>query len=239
MQGIDDAIRDRLRLMLSRNLSVQEEERRRIARDLHDHLGQQLTALHLQLDALHRVADHRGGELSDQIGAVQTLALQIDRDLHFLTSQLRSSVLEHIGLVAALTDFVEAFAATHEMTISLDVLGFGAERLVAESEVHLYRVAQEALNNARKHAQAQRLEVMLQQHRGRVVLSISDDGIGFDAEALMADAHDAGLGLLGMRERAGLIGGTLQIESTPGHGTTVIVSTPAVFREPRWQPLGD
>jgi signal transduction histidine kinase len=230
MQGIDEAIKDRLRLMLSRNLSVQEEERRRIARDLHDHLGQQLTALHLQLDALHRATEQRGGDLSDHVGQVQALALQIDRDLHYLTSQLRSSVLEHVGLVAALTDFVEAFASTHEIGTSLDILGFGTHRLVPEIEVHLYRVAQEALNNARKHAQAKHADVILQHHGGRVVLTVADDGIGFDAEAI-SEAHDAGLGLLGMRERAGLIGGTLQIESSPGLGTTVIVSAPAVFTD--------
>ena len=231
MQGIDAAIKDRLRLMLSRNLSIQEEERRRIARDLHDHLGQQLTALHLQLDALRRAGEGQQTALLSQIERVQALAQQIDRDLHFLTSQLRSSVLDHIGLVAALTDYVDVFAVTHSLPTSLQVVGFGKERLVADLEVHLYRVAQEAMNNARKHACAASIDVILQCHASRVVLTISDDGSGFDADEATTEAHDDGLGLLGMRERAALIGGTLHIESALGMGTTVVLSAPAVFRE--------
>jgi signal transduction histidine kinase len=231
MQGIDDAIKDRLRLMLSRNFSVQEEERRRIARDLHDHVGQQMTVLHLHLEALHRLSGNGQSEYADRITQVQTLALQIDRDLHFLTSHLRSSVLDHVGLVAALGDFVTAFTTAHKLPVSLDVVGLGETRLLTDIEVHLYRVAQEALNNARKHARATSLDVMLQHVGGRIVLSVSDDGVGFDADAVTSGPHDVGLGLLGMRERAALIGGTLQIESTAGEGTSIILSAPAVFRD--------
>jgi signal transduction histidine kinase len=231
MADIDDAIKERLRLMLSRNLSAQEEERRRVARDLHDHLGQQLTALHLQLDAVHRLSDQQGGSLSEPIARVQMLAQQIDRDLHFLTSEMRTSVLDHLGLAAALTDYVEFYEQTHALPVSLDVIGFGERRLTSELEIHLFRIAQEALNNVRKHAHATNVEVVLQHHDGRVVLTVADNGIGFDVDAMTSNSHDAGLGILGMRERAALAGGSLQIECLPEQGCSVILSAPAVFRD--------
>lgn len=231
MQGIDDAIRDRLRRMLSRNLSAQEEERRRIARDLHDHIGQQLTGLHLELAALHRQAQAEGGGLTGRLARVQELACQIDRDLHFLTSELRDSVLEHVGLIAAIDDFVTTFSTTHQIAVSFEAVGFGERRPLRDLEVHLYRVTQEALNNARKHARATSLAILIQHSDGRIVLTVSDDGTGFDAEAVTAGRHDDGLGVMGMRERAALIGGTLEIESTPGQGTNIIVAAPAVFRD--------
>lgn len=228
MSALDDAIKDRLRLMLSRNLSSQEEERRRIARDLHDHLGQELTGLHLQLEGLHHAARSRDPDLADGIARVQALARRIDRDLHAVTADLRSSVLEHVGLPAALTDLVASFTTSHNIPALIDVIGFANGRLQADIEVHLYRVAQEALNNARKHAQASSLEVVLQQSAGRVVLSVVDDGVGFSDDAALGRPIEQGLGLLGMRERAALIGGTLQIETMEGQGTSVILSAPIV-----------
>jgi signal transduction histidine kinase len=216
--------------MLSRHLSVQEEERRRIARDLHDHVGQQMTAMHLQLDALLRLANQRGSELAPHISRVQALASQIARDLHVLTSQLRASVLEHLGLAAAVTDLAQAYSEPHTLPITVDVVGFTKRRLISDLENHFYRVAQEALSNARNHSGATRIEVVLQCHDGRVVLIVADDGIGFDVDAIMADGHDGGLGLLGMCERAALVGGSLHIESGPGEGSSVIMSAPAKFR---------
>jgi PAS domain S-box-containing protein len=222
------------RLLLSRLITLQEEERRRIARDLHDHLGQQVTALHLQFAALKKQLGAEGSEALARLEDTHAVFTQLDKDLDFFTWELRPGALYNLGLVAALTDFVGAFAQNYELRVSFESVGVNDGNLHQDVEINLYRIAQEALNNVYKHAKASRADVLLQQSDGRVILTFSDDGVGFAAdEQSQRGPLERGLGLLGMKERATLLGGAVEIESTPGQGTSVIAIVPAIAPERR------
>jgi two-component system sensor histidine kinase NreB len=215
----------RIRQLLRKLITAQEEERRRIARDLHDHVGQQLTALHLHLAALGRCGPD---DLvwQKRFEETQESLQQLDRDLDVFTWELRPAVIYDLGLAPALTDFVAGFAKNYGIRANFELLCMAAPRLVPETEINLYRIAQEALNNIHKHAKATSIDVFLQQRDKHIVLSIIDNGRGFDPRIADDGAHGSGLGLMGMRERASLIGGTVSIE-TGSHGTSVIVTVPA------------
>ena len=219
---------ERIRRLLAQLVSVQEGERKRIARDLHDHLGQQMTALQLKLGSLTAGQDD---VTNDRVTDLRALVLQLDRDLRFFTRELRPAALYDIGLAAALTDFVEAYAENYGIAVSFEAVGMPEQRLAPDLEINLYRIAQEALNNVHKHAVPSKVDVFLQYRDGSVVLSVIDDGIGFDADAAGRE-HD-GLGLTGMRERAALVGGRVELETRPGEGTSIIASAPARFVDHR------
>jgi signal transduction histidine kinase len=208
-------------------IAAQEEERRRIARDLHDHLGQQMTALQLQVAALGRTGPD-DPEWQRRFKDTQAYLNQLDRDLDFFTWELRPAAVYDLGLAPALTDYVTAFAKNYEIPVNLEVVNVPPKRLVPEIEINLYRIAQEALNNVYKHAKATAVDVFLQQRDERIVLSVIDNGRGFDPLVAADNSRDRGLGLLGMRERANLVGGAVQIE-TGTRGTAVIVSVPAAL----------
>jgi two-component system CheB/CheR fusion protein len=208
----DDAV-DLLRKLVT----AQEDERARIARDLHDHLGQQLTALRLALErhrdsSLDRQAD-------EELARALALAKQVDGEVDFLAWELRPAMLDDLGLAAALPHFLDEWAAHYGVAANFQTSGALVRRLSAEVEITFYRVAQEALNNVSKHAHATRVDVVLEGHADAIVLVVEDDGVGFDSAA--KDRSATGIGLIGMRERAALIGGTLEVESAPGKGTTV------------------
>jgi two-component system CheB/CheR fusion protein len=203
--------------LLHQLVNVQEDERRRIARDLHDHLGQQLTALRLALER----ARHAGS--ADAAGGIdQALALtnQVSRDVDFLSWELRPAVLDELGLGAALPRFAAEWAAHVGIAAECRVSGFESSQLPREAQVAFYRIAQEALNNVAKHAHASRADVVLATNDGEVVLVVEDDGIGFDDAT---DSSQSGLGLVSMRERAALVTATLQIESSVGKGTSIFL----------------
>ena len=214
----------RVRKLLNQLITVQEEERRRIARDLHDDLGQKMTALHLKLEALRRAASG-DPELRDRTKDAQEFVRALDRDLDFFTWELRPAALYDLGLGQALRDFVEQWSTHFGVEAHFEVVGVGTERYRPHIEINLYRIAQEALNNIHKHAAAKCVEVVLMRRGGELVLSIEDDGRGFDP--LHAQQEGRGLGLTGMQERATLVGGTLQIERAASGGTTVMVRAPA------------
>ena len=218
---------DRIRKLLSRLISVQEDERRRIARDLHDDLGQKMTALHLKLEALRR-AD-AGSPLHSQIQEAQAFVQQLDRDLDFFTWELRPAALYDLGLVPALRDYVTQWSKNYAVAAEFEAIGIGPERLRPEVEIDMYRIAQEALNNVHKHAHADSVVVMLQRSDGEVVLSVEDDGVGFDAERVARSV--LGIGLIGMQERASLMNATIEFEHAESGGTTVIVRAPAMLRK--------
>jgi two-component system, chemotaxis family, CheB/CheR fusion protein len=220
---------DQVRKLLARLISIQEEERRRIARDLHDHLGQQMTALHLKLEALRRSAAE-SGPLQQQIVGTQEFVTKLDRDLDFFTWELRPAALYDLGLVPALGDFVRQWSQNYRIAAEFEALGIPPTRLRPEIEINLYRLAQEALNNIVKHARATAVTVIFQRRDDTVVLTIEDDGVGFDPGARL-EVREQAIGLVGMRERAGILGGSLDIESEVGHGTTVIARVPAVFTQ--------
>ena len=199
-------------------IRAQEEERKRIARDLHDEVNQALTALLLRIEAAAQEAPDR---LREQLDEVKRLADQAMGELLDLARQLRPTALDDHGLVAALRTHVRDFDRRGPARASFWVdprLG----ELSPDAQVVVYRVAQEAIVNAARHSGASRVEVSLEPGDGKVRLQVADNGSGF------AFAEEGkGLGLDGMRERALLVGGTLEIDSRPGKGTTVRLEVPA------------
>jgi two-component system sensor histidine kinase UhpB len=193
-------------------LRAQEEERARVARDLHDEVNQSLTGVLLRLEAAREAAPP---ELEAELDETKALANQAMRELLSLARQLRPSALDDLGLKAAIGGLVENLGLSGaEVTFEAD----GDFADVAEDrQLVVYRVAQEALSNAARHSEANRVEARLSRPGAGVELEVSDDGRGF----AFAEAEQGGLGLAGMRERAMLVGGELTIESRPGRGTTV------------------
>jgi PAS domain S-box-containing protein len=210
--------------LLTRLVLAQEDERRRIARELHDQLGQQLTALRLTLATLKTQSVERT-DLSVQVETLQELALQLDQDIAFRVWELRPTPLENVGLRAALTNFVHNWSKHFGIHVQLHASGSSDESLTSEVETMMYRLSQEALNNVAKHARAQHVDIVLERNADYLSLIIEDDGVGFDP--LDTETVGQGFGLTGMRERAALFHADLQIESTPGRGTTVILRVPA------------
>lgn len=208
--------------LLRQLVSAQEEERRRLARELHDQLGQPLSALRMGLAALPP---------ADAVARLQRLAAELDADVDRLALELRPGALDDVGLQAALEQHFARWGQQHEVSVEFATVGLAGGRLPEEVEVVLYRVAQEALTNILKHAQARRVSMVLELRPHLVVLIVEDDGRGFDPEAVQRRSPaDGRLGLLGMQERVAIVGGTLTIESTPGQGTTLFVRVPLPVR---------
>jgi two-component system, NarL family, sensor histidine kinase UhpB len=197
-------------------LRAQEEERARVARDLHDEVNQSLTGLLLRLEAVREAAPP---ELEPELAATRSLANQAMQELLSLARQLRPTALDDLGLAAAIAgqlEQVERSGLAAELTTEGDF-----SDLDDDVQLVVYRVAQEALTNAARHSGAQRIATSLRRTSDGVDLEISDDGRGFAFEQ-----SERGLGIGGMRERALLIGAELTIESRPGDGTTVRLSVP-------------
>jgi PAS domain S-box-containing protein len=208
---------------LHRLVTAQEDERKRIARELHDQFGQEMTVLRLKLDILKKGCE--GNEkLHRQVDEIQKVARQLDSDVDFLAWKMRPTVLDDIGIVAALDQFVRQWSAHFNIPADFDAKRFSRTRLDSEVETNFYRITQEALNNIYKHARASRVNISLEPRNGDVVLIIEDNGIGFEPDEQIS--VEKGMGLVGMSERAALIGGKLEIESTKSAGTTIYVSVP-------------
>lgn len=199
-------------------LQAQEEERARVARDLHDEVNQSLTGLLLRLEAAREAAPP---ELEAELAETKALANQAMRELLSLARQLRPTALDDLGLKAATAGQVEQLARG-EIEAKFSAEG-DFSGLDDDAQLVVYRVAQEALSNAARHSGATHVTVrLLRSGDGGVELTVSDDGGGF-----AFDESEGGLGIGGMRERALLIGGELTIESRPGHGTTVRLTVPS------------
>ena len=205
--------------LLARLVFAQEDERRRIARDMHDEIGEHLTALGLRIGQL-KAACTGSADLTRQIEALEVIARSLDQDVDRLAWELRPTALDDLGLRAALTNYVQDWSDRVGIPARLHTSGLQDERLAPDVETTLYRVAQEALNNAAKYSRAHQVEVMLDRRPDSVLLVVEDDGIGFEVDG---KEKVQGFGLVGMRERAALVGGTLEIESVPGEGTTILV----------------
>ena len=198
-------------------LHAQEEERARVARDLHDEVNQSLTGLLLRLEAAREAAPP---ELEGELAETKALANQAMTELLSLARQLRPTALDDLGLAAAIGGQVERLGHA-ELEARLQAEGDFSD-LGDDAQLVVYRVAQEALNNAARHSGAKRVEVRLRRAEdGGVVLEVADDGRGF-----AFDESESGLGIGGMRERALLVGAELTIESRPGAGTTVRLDLP-------------
>lgn len=198
-------------------LQAQEEERARVARDLHDEVNQSLTGLLLRLEAAREAAPP---ELEAELAATKSLANQAMTELLSLARQLRPTALDDLGLVAATAGQVEQLARG-EIAAEFETEGDFSD-LSDDAQLVVYRVAQEALSNAARHSAAERVDVRLRRRGdGGVELTVADDGRGF----AFAEA-ERGLGIGGMRERALLVGGELTIESRPERGTKVRLAVP-------------
>ncbi|MCA1601151.1 MAG: GAF domain-containing protein, partial [Acidobacteria bacterium] len=228
---LQEEVRERRRIegerveLLRRIVFAQEDERRRIAREMHDQFGQQLTVLKMKLDKLHEDCREQTS-LCEQLEALQAIAVQLDDDVDYLAWEMRPTALDDLGLLAALSSYVQNWSKHFGVPVQLHTSRMDNDRLTPEIETALFRIAQEALNNVAKHAEARLVAVVLERRAQHVSLIIEDNGVGFDSQQGFNDA-DRGLGLLGMRERAALVNGTVEIESQPGLGATVLVRIPA------------
>jgi two-component system, NarL family, sensor histidine kinase UhpB len=198
-------------------LDAQEEERARVARDLHDEVNQSLTGLLLRLEAAR---EHAPSELAEELAEIRALANKAMQELLTLARALRPTVLDDLGLKAALAGHVTELERQSGMDAEFESVGDVAS-LPADVQTVVYRVAQEALSNAVSHSGADRLDVRLERRDGLVELTVADDGRGFTF-----DQATTGLGLAGMRERALLVNGDLQVESRPQVGTRVRLLVP-------------
>jgi signal transduction histidine kinase len=203
---------------LRRIVAAQELERRRLARELHDETGQALTSILLGLRTVESAKTHDG--VKEAAEELRELVLSTLHDVRSLAVELRPKALDDFGLEPALERLTTTFA--EQTGISVDYHARLPERLPADIETALYRIVQEALTNIVKHAQATRVSIVVTRQRNSVKAVIEDDGVGFEEE----EAHEDGLGLLGMRERLQLVGGRFAIESDAGSGTTIVAEVP-------------
>jgi PAS domain S-box-containing protein len=206
--------------LLRRLVTAQEDERRRVSRELHDGLGQELTALILGLKALEETVP-RDAPSRGRLREVEAIVGRIGREAHDLAVELRPTALDDLGLGSALAAYVARWSERTGVLAAFQSPGLDGDRLPPEVETTVYRFVQEALNNVAKHAGARRASVIVERHRGEITALVEDDGRGFDPERAGPGSARRGLGLLGMRERVALVGGALLIESEDGGGTTV------------------
>jgi PAS domain S-box-containing protein len=219
---------ERMQSLSRRLVEVQENERRRIARELHDEAGHALVSLRFGLRLLEREID-AGGSVGGRVGELVQRTDAVIDGLHRLAADLRPVSLDHLGLEAALRHHSGSAASELGLVVRFKARGFTNERLPAAVETALYRVAQEAMANVARHARATRADVLVEHRGDRVLLMVEDDGVGFEPELVQGDDQ---IGLIGMRERAEALGGTLTIESAPGEGTTVVVEVPSADPHP-------
>jgi signal transduction histidine kinase len=213
------------RQLMERGIELQEEERRRIARELHDQTSQRLTSVLMTLSVLGEAQSLE--EAAVQAGELRSAVAQTLEEVHDLALRLRPRLLDDLGLVAALRHDLGEFRDRYHIPVDLQVVGLEDGRLPSRIETALYRIVQQALVNVARHAHAQSVGVLLEDRGSLVVLVVEDDGVGFDVDEVMGShVLQSNLGLYGMRERAALLGGRLTIESTPGGGTSVFVEIP-------------
>ena len=216
--------REQLQSLSRRLVEVQENERRYVARELHDEAGQALTSLMIQLKLLQREAadpDRVQAGVTELMGEVEGVM----ENLHRLAMDLRPASLDHVGLSAALHQHCRTLAEQLTIQVTFEAVGIEG-RVAPDVETALYRIVQEALNNVIRHGQATRADVLLERRGDRVVAIVEDDGLGFDPEAAAGPDH---LGLVGIQERAMALGGSLTIESSPSQGTALFVEVPNAY----------
>ncbi|HYO62911.1 MAG TPA: sensor histidine kinase [Pyrinomonadaceae bacterium] len=212
------------RHLLRRLVAAQEQERARLSRELHDKMGQHLTALALGLE-VHGAGTSRDSD--ESLRRLHQLADTLSQEVRDLAWELRPPELDHLGLKDALACYAEQWSRRSGVAVDFVSTGGDCRRLAPEAETALYRVAQEALTNVARHAEARDVTLVMEQTPEQVLLVVEDDGRGFDAEETTeATAARRRMGLLGMMERVELAGGTLSIESAAGAGTTLVARVP-------------
>jgi signal transduction histidine kinase len=207
--------------LLKKVIGAQEDERRRIARELHDETSQSLTALAVGLETAGLTSESGQAKLQEKLASLKELAVETLERVHDLIYDLRPSVLDDLGLVAGLRWYAESRLQTAGVRVRLQVKG-SERRLPAEAETALFRIGQEAVNNVARHARASSVLLAVTFEDSRITLDVNDDGEGFNVVAASeTTARQSGWGLMGMEERATLLGGTIEIASKPGSGTRV------------------
>jgi len=215
------------RRLLEQIVVAQEDERRRIARELHDEIGQGLTALVLQLSTAEENVHLPAGEVRSQLEAIRTQTSAVIENVRRLMLDLRPAVLDELGLVPAIRWCAESHLPPAGIELRITTLGLDErDRLPRRLELVAFRLAQEAVTNIVRHAEARHVTIALSRIAGTLDIVVEDDGRGFDVEPLAAPNEGRGWGLAGMRERVALLGGTLSVTSRPGHGTRVSATIP-------------
>ena len=225
-----ELLQEQLRRLSRQVLSAQEEERKEISRELHDVVAQTLTGINVRLAALKKEASVNTKGLDRNIASTQRLVEKSVDIVHRFARELRPAVLDDLGLIPALHSFMKIFGARTGLLAHLTAFA-AVENLDAAKRTVLYRVAQEALTNVARHAKASRVDVNIRQQNGAACMEIKDDGKSFEVERRLHAKGSKRLGLLGMRERVEMVGGTFCIESSPGHGTIVRVEIPLAQAE--------
>ena len=215
---------EQLQFLSRRLVEVQESERRQIARELHDEIGQTLTGLTVGLRLLEREASQPEAVLA-RVADLERTTNSVSESLHGLAINLRPASLDHVGLIAALRQHIDNFRTRYNLETQFEVIGFTQKRLPLNMETTIYRIVQEALTNVVRHAQASRVDIVLKWDNNKLITIIEDNGCGFDPRSVVEKNR---LGLLGMRERAEMVGGSLVVESSEDAGTTILVEVPDV-----------
>jgi signal transduction histidine kinase len=218
-------LQEQLRHLSRQILSTQEEERKKISRELHDVIAQVLTGINVQLATLKAEAAVNTKGLTLNISRTQRMVEKSVDLVHRFARELRPAVLDDLGLIPALHSFTKSFSKKTGLHVSLRAYA-GVEKLDSAKRTVLYRVAQEALTNVARHAQASRVDASIQKLPNAVCLEIKDNGKSFDVEQLLRARKNKRLGLLGMRERVEMVGGQFRIEAVPSQGTTIQAQIP-------------
>jgi signal transduction histidine kinase len=222
-------VKDKERLrgeLLSRLIHAHEEERFRIARELHDQVSQSLTGLTMSLTAAEEAAGADPGRARAALTTIRDVAEGTLEDVRKIIFDLRPTLLDDLGLIPAVRYYARTLLEAQGMEVRFHAAGFGQQRLPSAVETTVFRVAQEAITNVARHSRARVVTISVTLQVGVVRLQIGDDGIGFDAPALLASSGRRRLGIAGMEERVTLLGGRLEIHSAPGAGTTVTMTVP-------------
>ena len=228
-------LQEELRHLSRQLLSVQEEERRKISRELHDVIAQTLTGINVRLAALKTESSESIAKLHRSITSTQRLVEKSVDIVHRFARELRPTVLDDLGLIPALQSFLKGFMEDTGVRVSLKVFA-GIEKTSGTLRTMLYRVAQEALTNVSRHAMATQVKVCIESLDGAIHMVITDNGRGFDVAGKSNTNQHNRLGLLGMRERVEMVGGSFGVESAPGRHTTVRVVIPAPRKRARKEP---
>jgi signal transduction histidine kinase len=218
-------LKERLQALSRQILSMQEEERKIISRDLHDVIAQSLMSINVHLATLKKQAGLNTRDFNRTITSTQRLLAKTAHTVHQFACGLRPPVLDDIGLIAALHAFMIDFSTRSGVRAELTATR-KVEKLADNLRTVLFRVAQEALTNVERHAAAGHVKVGIREINHNIIMTITDDGKSFDVQRLLHSRGNEHLGLLGMRERVEMVGGSFEIASSSGHGTTITVSIP-------------
>ena len=220
-------LQEQLRHLSRQLLTAQEEERKKISRELHDEIAQTLTGINVRLATLKTESTVNSKDLQKKIASTQRMVEKSVDIVHRFARELRPTVLDDLGLIPALHSFMKSFTKRTGIHIRFTTITAGRiEKLDNATRTVLYRVVQEALTNVARHAQATRVEVNIEKLRNAICLRVKDNGKSFEAQRVLRSKRNTRLGLIGMRERVEMVGGKFVVESSPGKGTTIQAQIP-------------